>query len=130
MTVFGSLLAPATFGASHEESRDQNGNLLLYGTAAVAGGAAAVFGTPLVLMGLGFTSAGIAAGTWGASMMSASAIASGGGIVAGGVLQGSCFLTRYPCLAIQRSRLPRGTFTAPPRQCPSDFCRERMYVSL
>ncbi|XP_050703965.1 interferon alpha-inducible protein 27-like protein 2B isoform X2 [Eriocheir sinensis] len=114
MTVFGSLLAPATFGASHEESRDQNGNLLLYGTAAVAGGAAAVFGTPLVLMGLGFTSAGIAAGTWGASMMSASAIASGGGIVAGGV----------------RSRLPRGTFTAPPRQCPSDFCRERMYVSL
>ena len=39
---------------------------------------------PVVLGAAGFTSAGIAAGSLGSSMMSASAIANGGGVVTGG----------------------------------------------
>lgn len=89
--VFGALLAllaPATVGASREKesSRDQNGNFLLYGAAAVAGGAAAVFAAPLILPVIGFTSAGISAGSLGASLMSASAVANGGGIASGGLV--------------------------------------------
>ena len=41
---------------------------------------------PVVLGAVGFTSAGIAAGSLGASMMSVSATASGGGVVAGEVV--------------------------------------------
>ncbi|NXC29490.1 IFI27 protein, partial [Campylorhamphus procurvoides] len=45
--------------------------------------AALVVGAPLCIAGLGFTSAGIAAGSIAAKMMSAAAIANGGGVAAG-----------------------------------------------
>lgn len=38
---------------------------------------------PVVLGAVGFTSAGIAAGSWAASMMSAAAVANGGAVAAG-----------------------------------------------
>lgn len=40
-------------------------------------------GAPFVLAGIGFTSAGIAAGSYAASMMSAAAVANGGAVAAG-----------------------------------------------
>lgn len=46
---------------------------------AVVGGVGAVVAAPVVLTGVGFTGAGIAAGSWAASMMSAAAAANGGG---------------------------------------------------
>jgi hypothetical protein len=54
--------------------------------AAIAGGVVAVVAAPVVLGAAGFTGAGIAAGSVGSSMMSAFAIANGGGVVAGGVV--------------------------------------------
>lgn len=45
--------------------------------------AGAVVGAPFVLAGIGFTSAGIAAGSYAASMMSAAAVANGGAVAAG-----------------------------------------------
>ena len=56
---------------------------------------------PFVLGAIGFTSAGIAAGSCAASMMSAAAIANGGGVAAGAtvaVLQsaGDCFIHLPP----------------------------------
>uniref|UniRef100_A0A3P9C7C4 Interferon alpha-inducible protein 27-like protein 2A n=1 Tax=Maylandia zebra TaxID=106582 RepID=A0A3P9C7C4_9CICH len=50
-------------------------------TAAVGGGA--VVSAPIVLGAVGFTSVGIAAGSYAASMMSAAAVANGGGVAAG-----------------------------------------------
>eukprot|EP00057_Strongylocentrotus_purpuratus_P012410 XP_011666884.1 PREDICTED: interferon alpha-inducible protein 27-like protein 2B [Strongylocentrotus purpuratus] len=53
----------------------------------VAGTAAAVaVATPIVLTAVGFTTTGIAAGSFAATMMSYSATASGGGVVAGGLV--------------------------------------------
>lgn len=46
----------------------------------------AVLGIPLVLGVIGFTSAGIAAGSYAAGMMSSAAIANGGGVAAGGLV--------------------------------------------
>ncbi|XP_028660597.1 interferon alpha-inducible protein 27-like protein 2A [Erpetoichthys calabaricus] len=43
-------------------------------------------GAPVLLGAIGFTTAGIAAGSIAAKMMSAAAIANGGGVVAGGVI--------------------------------------------
>lgn len=40
-------------------------------------------GAPFVLAGIGFTSAGIAASSYAASMMSAAAVANGGAVAAG-----------------------------------------------
>lgn len=40
-------------------------------------------GAPFVLAGIGFTSAGIAAGSYAATMMSAAAVANGGAVAAG-----------------------------------------------
>lgn len=42
-----------------------------------------VLAAPLVLGAVGFTSAGIAAGSWAAGMMSAAAVANGGAVAAG-----------------------------------------------
>uniref|UniRef100_A0A668SKD3 Uncharacterized protein n=1 Tax=Oreochromis aureus TaxID=47969 RepID=A0A668SKD3_OREAU len=51
---------------------------------AIAAGAGVV-SPPIVLGAIGFTSAGIAAGSYAASWMSAAAIANGGGVAAGSV---------------------------------------------
>ncbi|CAL4110112.1 unnamed protein product [Meganyctiphanes norvegica] len=56
------------------------------GVGTVAGGAAAVLAAPVVLTGVGFTSAGIAAGSWAAGMMSAAAASGGGGVAAGSMV--------------------------------------------
>jgi len=56
------------------------------GLGAVAGGAGAIIAAPVVLTGVGFTSAGIAASSWAASMMSAAAVANGGGVAAGSMV--------------------------------------------
>ena len=47
---------------------------------------AGVVGAPFVLGAIGFTSAGIAAGSYAASMMSAAAVANGGGVAAGSLV--------------------------------------------
>uniref|UniRef100_A0AAZ1X5S1 Uncharacterized protein n=1 Tax=Oreochromis aureus TaxID=47969 RepID=A0AAZ1X5S1_OREAU len=46
----------------------------------------AVVSAPIVLGAVGFTSAGIAAGSYAASMMSSAAVANGGGVAAGSVV--------------------------------------------
>uniref|UniRef100_A0A3Q0T1Q3 Uncharacterized protein n=1 Tax=Amphilophus citrinellus TaxID=61819 RepID=A0A3Q0T1Q3_AMPCI len=46
----------------------------------------AVVSAPLVLGAVGFTSAGIATGSYAASMMSAAAVANGGGVAAGSLV--------------------------------------------
>ncbi|XP_037603193.1 interferon alpha-inducible protein 27-like protein 2A isoform X1 [Sebastes umbrosus] len=46
----------------------------------------AAVGVPIVLGAIGFTSAGIAAGSYAAGMMSTAAVANGGGVVAGGLV--------------------------------------------
>ncbi|KAF1375031.1 hypothetical protein PFLUV_G00235170 [Perca fluviatilis] len=52
--------------------------------AAIVGGAVvSVVGAPVVLGAIGFTSAGIAAGSYAAGMMSAAAVANGGAVAAG-----------------------------------------------
>ncbi|XP_027857058.1 histone H3.v1-like [Xiphophorus couchianus] len=61
------------------------GKFFLAGSA-VLGGIGAVALAPVVLGAVGFTSAGIAAGSYAASMMSAAAIANGGGVAAGGLV--------------------------------------------
>ncbi|XP_029913673.1 interferon alpha-inducible protein 27-like protein 2B [Myripristis murdjan] len=53
---------------------------------ALIGGVGAVVAAPFVLAGIGFTSTGIAAGSLAASMMSSTAIASGGGVAAGSLV--------------------------------------------
>ncbi|XP_039905700.1 interferon alpha-inducible protein 27-like protein 2B [Simochromis diagramma] len=56
---------------------------LLAGLAIAVGAGGAVVSAPIVLGAVGFTSVGIAAGSYAASMMSAAAIANGGGVAAG-----------------------------------------------
>ncbi|XP_042295066.1 interferon alpha-inducible protein 27-like protein 2A [Sceloporus undulatus] len=74
--------------AKKEPSKESLGKLGRMGKGTMIGAGLGlgitVVGLPLVLGALGFTSAGIAAGSVAAKMMSASAIASGGGIAAGG----------------------------------------------
>uniref|UniRef100_A0A8C5N7A9 Uncharacterized protein n=1 Tax=Gouania willdenowi TaxID=441366 RepID=A0A8C5N7A9_GOUWI len=50
------------------------------------GAVGSVVAAPFVLGALGFTSAGIAAGSFAASMMSSAAIANGGGVAAGSLV--------------------------------------------
>uniref|UniRef100_A0A3P8PYK4 Uncharacterized protein n=1 Tax=Astatotilapia calliptera TaxID=8154 RepID=A0A3P8PYK4_ASTCA len=57
------------------------------GLAIAIGAGGAVVSAPIVLGAVGFTSAGIAVGSYVASMMSAAAIANGGGVSAVAVLQ-------------------------------------------
>uniref|UniRef100_A0A3Q0T6S5 Uncharacterized protein n=1 Tax=Amphilophus citrinellus TaxID=61819 RepID=A0A3Q0T6S5_AMPCI len=55
--------------------------------AAIAAGAGgAVVSAPIVLGAVGFTSVGIAASSYAASMMSAAAVANGGGVAAGSLV--------------------------------------------
>ncbi|XP_061751462.1 interferon alpha-inducible protein 27-like protein 1 [Nerophis ophidion] len=61
-------------------------NMALATAAAAAGAAALVVAPPAALGALGFTSAGIAAGSTASAMMSLSAIANGGGVAAGSVV--------------------------------------------
>jgi hypothetical protein len=56
------------------------------GAAAIVGAYSAVAGVPAVLGAVGFTGAGITAGSIASSMMSAFATASGGGVAAGGIV--------------------------------------------
>ncbi|XP_043999485.1 uncharacterized protein LOC122846530 [Gambusia affinis] len=60
--------------------------IFLIAGSAVLGGIGAVALAPVVLGAVGFTSAGIAAGSFAASMMSAAAIANGGGVAAGSLV--------------------------------------------
>ncbi|XP_014895081.1 interferon alpha-inducible protein 27-like protein 2A isoform X1 [Poecilia latipinna] len=59
-------------------------------TAAITGGAVGAVGivlmAPVALSAIGFTSAGIAAGSYAAKMMSAAATANGGGVAAGSLV--------------------------------------------
>lgn len=77
------------FSDSHDvalrrQKRDGSFSSALVGSAAIGlAGLGAVFAAPLVLTAVGFTSAGIAAGSLGASMMSSAAIANGGAVAAG-----------------------------------------------
>ncbi|XP_041828653.1 interferon alpha-inducible protein 27-like protein 2A [Melanotaenia boesemani] len=59
--------------------------LLTYVAVAVGAGGA-VISAPVVLGAIGFTSAGIAAGSYAAGMMSTAAIANGGGVAAGSLV--------------------------------------------
>ncbi|KAG7226222.1 hypothetical protein INR49_002961 [Caranx melampygus] len=59
--------------------------LLTY-IAVAAGAGGTVVSAPIVLGAVGFTSAGIAAGSYAASMMSAAAVANGGGVAAGSLV--------------------------------------------
>ncbi|XP_037551304.1 uncharacterized protein LOC119427737 [Nematolebias whitei] len=59
--------------------------LAITGSAAV-GGVGAVIAAPVVLGAVGFTSAGITAGSYAAGMMSAAASANGGGVAAGSLV--------------------------------------------
>ncbi|XP_054861717.1 interferon alpha-inducible protein 27-like protein 2A [Amphiprion ocellaris] len=54
--------------------------------AIAAGAGGAVVSAPFVLGAIGFTSAGIAAGSYAAGMMSTAAIANGGGVAAGSLV--------------------------------------------
>ncbi|XP_028294055.1 interferon alpha-inducible protein 27-like protein 2 [Gouania willdenowi] len=60
--------------------------LLSWAAAAVIGGVAAPLAVPAVLGAVGFTSVGIAAGSYAAGWMSAAAIANGGGVAAGSLV--------------------------------------------
>ncbi|XP_027857064.1 interferon alpha-inducible protein 27-like protein 2A [Xiphophorus couchianus] len=57
--------------------------LLTIAAASALGAGGAAVAAPFVLGAIGFTSAGIAAGSYAASMMSGAAIANGGGVAAG-----------------------------------------------
>uniref|UniRef100_A0AAQ5Z1N4 Uncharacterized protein n=1 Tax=Amphiprion ocellaris TaxID=80972 RepID=A0AAQ5Z1N4_AMPOC len=59
---------------------------LLTAVAIAAGAGGAVVSAPFVLGAIGFTSAGIAAGSYAAGMMSSAAVANGGGVAAGSVV--------------------------------------------
>ncbi|XP_022043473.2 interferon alpha-inducible protein 27-like protein 2A [Acanthochromis polyacanthus] len=54
--------------------------------AIVAGAGGAVVSAPFVLGAIDFTSAGVAAGSYAAGMMSSAAIANGGGVAAGSLV--------------------------------------------
>jgi len=56
------------------------------GVGGVAGGVGAVAATEAVIVGMGFTSSSIVAGSTAAAMMSAEAIVAGGGVAAGGTV--------------------------------------------
>ncbi|XP_017270400.1 interferon alpha-inducible protein 27-like protein 2 isoform X2 [Kryptolebias marmoratus] len=62
------------------------GRTLTISGGAAVGGVGAVMAAPLVLGAIGFTSTGIAAGSFAASMMSAAAVANGGGVAAGSLV--------------------------------------------
>ncbi|XP_061599767.1 interferon alpha-inducible protein 27-like protein 2A [Cololabis saira] len=76
-SIQGSVSAPD----SHSWIRGTMGLLTYIAVAAGAGGA--VVSAPFVLGAAGFTSVGIAAGSYAAGMMSTAAIANGGGVAAG-----------------------------------------------
>ncbi|XP_028252180.1 interferon alpha-inducible protein 27-like protein 2A isoform X1 [Parambassis ranga] len=59
---------------------------LLTIAAVAAGAGGTVVAAPIVLGAIGFTSAGIAAGSYAAGMMSSAAIANGGGVAAGSLV--------------------------------------------
>nr|XP_054773572.1 uncharacterized protein LOC129281680 [Lytechinus pictus] len=78
---------PGTGGSPDKDEDKKSGNFASYAFKFTAGAAVLGIGSfiaaPLVLTGMGFTAAGIQAGSIGAYLMSASAIANGGGVAAG-----------------------------------------------
>ncbi|XP_028660598.2 interferon alpha-inducible protein 27-like protein 2A isoform X1 [Erpetoichthys calabaricus] len=72
-------------GEGKSSSEDEGGSLFNYALL-IGGAVAGVVAAPVVLGLAGFTSAGIAAGSAGASLMSTSAIVNGGGVAAGGLV--------------------------------------------
>ncbi|KAK7069301.1 hypothetical protein SK128_012741 [Halocaridina rubra] len=60
--------------------------MMWVGVGAAVGGTGLIVAAPFALAGLGFTSTGVAAGSWAASMMSSAAVTNGGGVVAGGIV--------------------------------------------
>ncbi|XP_061751468.1 interferon alpha-inducible protein 27-like protein 2A [Nerophis ophidion] len=60
--------------------------LLTFTAATIVGAGTSVALAPLVLGAVGFTSAGIAVGSYAAGMMSSAAIANGGGVAVGGLV--------------------------------------------
>ncbi|XP_041482913.1 interferon alpha-inducible protein 27-like protein 2B [Lytechinus variegatus] len=78
---------PGTGGSPDKDEDKKSGNFASYALKFAAGAAVLGIGSfiaaPVVLTGMGFTAAGIQAGSIGAYLMSASAIANGGGVAAG-----------------------------------------------
>jgi len=60
--------------------------LLITGWAAITGGATAIVGVPVLIGALGYKAAGIAASSYAAKLMTAFAVANGGGVAAGGLV--------------------------------------------
>nr|XP_027221182.1 polycomb group RING finger protein 3-like [Penaeus vannamei] len=65
-----------------EDPKKGGSNYLKIGACVALGAVGTVVVAPVVLAGVGFTSGGIAAGSYAASMMSSAAIANGGGVAA------------------------------------------------
>ncbi|XP_063967384.1 WAG22 antigen-like [Lytechinus pictus] len=83
----GDQGGPGTGGSPDKDEDKKSGNFASYALKFTAGAAVLGIGSfiaaPLVLTGMGFTAAGVQAGSIGAYLMSASAIANGGGVAAG-----------------------------------------------
>ncbi|XP_078093297.1 interferon alpha-inducible protein 27-like protein 1 [Mustelus asterias] len=68
------------------DRKNQPTRMAIIAGAAAVTAVGAVIAAPVVLGAVGFTSAGIAAGSFAASMMSTAAIANGGGVAAGSLV--------------------------------------------
>jgi hypothetical protein len=69
-------------GEKKEECKCFARDFVVHVAVPVVGAAAFVYAVPIVVTAVGFTSSGITAGSWASSIMSATAIANGGGVSA------------------------------------------------